>query len=60
MCNFIIRPVDAYATVDFQSSDGSIELEAGQKVKVKHITSRMSTSNWVIVEAENVAKEKSW
>ena len=53
MCQFIIRPVDCYATVDYLSDKTSIELEAGQKVKVKHVS-----VDTVTVIAENVAKEK--
>ena len=52
MCNFIIRPVEAYATVDINSDDTTTELVAGQKVKVKHVA-----YDGVVVETENIGKE---
>ena len=52
MCNFIIRPIDCYVTVDYKSDDSTTELETGQKVKVKHVTPYN-----VVVVAKNIAKE---
>ena len=52
MCNFIIRPIECYATLDYLSDKTTTELEAGQKVKVKHVTPHN-----VVVVAKNIAKE---
>ncbi len=39
MCNFIIRPVDCYATVNIELDD-ELEITQGQKVKVSRVNEK--------------------
>lgn len=38
MCNFVIRPIKSYATVDVMSTDEKDIIKRGESVEVLHVT----------------------
>lgn len=38
MCNFVIRPIKSYATVDVMSNDEKDVVKRGESVEVLHVT----------------------